>query len=80
MPGIAGARMYHQSGGFIDNQYVGIFMDNVERDRLGLGTGICLDTGMDGDLFSARDLVARPGRRLIDKYLTALDPAADACT
>ena len=57
---MTGARVHDQTGGFIDDDQIGIFKKNVERDGFRLIVDL-LRWGLDQfDFISAPDEIARP--------------------
>ena len=51
---IASAGVYSHSGGFVDGDYVVVFVEDVEGDRFGFGANRRTRLDLDGHEFAAR--------------------------
>ncbi len=74
---IACCRMDDQTGRFIDDQEMGVLIDDVEVDRLRTRTIKRYQLGLDTDRFTAKDPVAAAVGATIDQDLSRLDPALE---
>ena len=61
---VAGAGMDDQAGRLVDDDDVGVLVEDVERDRLALGLGLVRLGHGDGDVLAGRDLAVRLGAGL----------------
>ena len=76
--GVAGARVHHETCGFVEHDERAVLVDDAQRQALG-GEG-CLHRQpcLDAHLFPAQHLVLGPQRPALDRHRPRLDPGPQA--
>lgn len=70
---VAGCRMHHHAGRFVDDEQIAVLIDDLERDRLGrCNRGISL-RNLELDNVSGRDAIRGIGSLAVDPNQAAFD-------
>ncbi len=71
---IAGRRVYHQAGRFVDDPHLRILIDNIQGHRLGLDSALVLQLGADFDSLATQHPLPYGHRLPLQQDLTPLCP------
>lgn len=72
--GIARGRVHHQPGRLVNDQQVGVLVDDIQPDRLGLIARLPGDLGIDTDALPPLHGFTHARHTRIHRYLPGTDP------